>query len=149
LVAGNVDIGLLPQPFVATVLQRSDDVRIAIDLSEAWEEANPGLQLVQGVVVVRVPFLEQHPNAVTLFLRDHFESVSYVNLNADRAAVLMEQYDILPAEIAAAAIPHSNLVHIEGAEMRPLIESILEVLYEANPQAVGGALPDEDFFFLG
>jgi len=149
MVAGNVSLGMLPQPFVTTVLNRSDDFQIAIDLTEAWEEANPGTQFVQGVLVVRSEFLERYPDAVKIFLNDHAHSVAYANANPDSAAVLIELYDILPAQIAVQAIPRSNLVHIDGPEIQPLIESVLTVLYDANPQTVGGALPSEDFFFFG
>ena len=149
MVAGNVDIGMLPQPFVTTVLNNTDDINIAIDLSEAWSAAVPGTRFVQGVVVVRREFLNEHPDAVKLFLQDHQRSVNFVNSNIPDAAVLMELFDIIPAPIAAQAIPRSNLVHIEGEEMHTLINPVLAVLYEANPQAVGGAMPDEEFFFLG
>jgi len=149
MAVGEVDIGMLPQPFVTTVQQRSDDVQIAFGLTEAWEEANPGTKFVQGVVVVRTEFAKAHPDAVKLFLQDHKDSVFYVNTHSPSAAVLMELFDILPAAIANLAIPHSNLVHFEGSEMIPLIESVLAVLYEANPQSVGGAMPGEEFYFLG
>ncbi|MCL2366722.1 MAG: ABC transporter substrate-binding protein [Oscillospiraceae bacterium] len=149
MVAGNVQIGMLPQPFVTTVLNRSDDIRIALDLTEEWQAANPDTQFVQTAIVVRTHFLEEHFDAVKLFLEDHSRSVAYVNANPERSAALMDFYDIIPAEIAAQAIPKSNLVHIDGNTMIPLVETILTVLYEANPQAVGGALPSEDFFFLG
>jgi len=149
MIAGRVEIGMLPQPFVTTVLTQSNDFQIAIGLTEAWEAANPSTQFVQGVVVARRQFIEEYPDAVRLFINDHYNSVSYVNENVDRAAVLMEIYEIIPAQIAARAIPYSNLVHLEGVEMKPMIEAVLAVLYAANPQAVGGAMPDEEFFFVG
>ena len=149
MVAGNVSLGMLPQPFVTTVLNNSEDVRIAIDLTEAWEAAIPGTQFVQGVTVVRTAFLEEHPDAVKLFLRDQEESVAVTNARPEEIAELIGFFEIIPAPIARQAIPRSNLVHISGAEMKPLILANLAVLYDANPQTVGGAIPDEEFFFLG
>ncbi|MCL2227583.1 MAG: ABC transporter substrate-binding protein [Oscillospiraceae bacterium] len=148
IVAGNVSLGMLPQPFITTVLNNSEDVRIAIDLTEAWVAANPGSQFIQGVLVARAAFLEEHPDAVELFLRDHEESVASVNASPNEAAELIGFFDIIPAPIARQAIPKSNLVHIDGAEIMPLIMANLSVLYDANPQTVGGAMPSEDFFFF-
>jgi len=149
MIAGRVDIGMLPQPFVTTVMLQSDDIEMGFGLTEAWEITNPGTQFVQGVVVARKEFIEQHPDAVKLFINDHYESVSYVNSNADRAAVIMDLFGIIPENVAIRAIPNSNLVHFDGAEMKPMIYAVLQVLYDANPQTVGGAMPDEEFFFLG
>jgi len=149
MIAGNIQIGMLPQPFATTVLNNSDDIRLAIDLTREWEIATPGTQFVQTAIVVRTAFLDGNLDAVRLFLEDHYNSVAYVNANPERAAALMELYDIIPAAIAVQAIPRSNLVHIDGSAMVPFVESVLGVLYGANPQAVGGALPSEDFFFLG
>jgi len=33
--------------------------------------------------------------------------------------------------------------------MRQVVEAFLAVIYEANPEAVGGIMPDEAFFFVG
>jgi len=149
MVAGHVDIGMLPQPFVTTVLAQRDDIRIAISLTEAWEAVNPGMLFVQGVVVARRQFINDHPDAISLFISDHYSSVSYVNANVESSAVLMDMYNIIPEQIAIGAIPYSNLVHIDGVQMKPMINAVLAVLYDANPQAVGGTMPDEEFFFVG
>jgi len=149
MVAGNIQLGMLPQPFVTTVLNNNADVRLAIDLTHEWAVATPGTQFVQTAIVVRTEFLEDNVDAVKLFLEDHYRSVAYVNANPESAAELMERYDIIPAAIAVGAIPRSNLVHIDGVAMIPFVEAVLGVLHGANPQAVGGALPSEDFFFLG
>ena len=102
-----------------------------------------------GNIVVNAGFLEQNPDAVELFLRDYAESAAFVNDSPEAAAQLIEQFDIVPAAVAQRAIPRSNLVHITGAEMRSLVEAFLQVLYEANPQSVGGTLPDEEFYVVG
>jgi len=149
MVAGRVQTGMLPQPFITSVMLNNEDVEMAIDLTDAWEAASPGTTFVQGVVIARTAFIEEHPEAIRLFLEDHYNSINYTNANPDRASVLMEQFDIIPQAVAVRAIPNSNIVHIEGTSMIPLISSILDVLYEANPNAVGGAMPSEGLFYKG
>jgi NitT/TauT family transport system substrate-binding protein len=147
MVAGDVTLGMLPQPFVTTAMNQSDDIQIAIDLTQAWEESSPG-SLIQGSLVVRTEFLEENPEAVELFLQDHAASISFVTSNVEDAAELIEHFDIIPAPIARQAIPRSNLVHVDGLEMQSLLEEFMAVLFEADPQAIGGEMPSERFFFV-
>jgi len=149
MVAGEVGIGLLPQPFVTSVLGQSDTVEIALDLAEEWDMVNPDSVFVQSSVVVRTEFLEAYPEAVELFLQDHAQSLAFVSANVDEAAELMEQFDIVPAGVARQVIPISNFVYITGADMQGVVEAFLAVIYEANPEAIGGAMPNEAFFFIG
>ncbi|MCL2843608.1 MAG: ABC transporter substrate-binding protein [Oscillospiraceae bacterium] len=149
MVAGEVGIGLLPQPFVTSVLNQSDDVTIALDLAEEWNAVSPDSVFVQGSVVVRTEFLEANPIPVERFLQDHAESLAFVMEHVDEAAELMEQFDIVPAGVARQVIPISNFVYIIGAEMQRVVDAFLTILYDANPDTVGGRLPSAEFYFLG
>ena len=55
--------------------------------------------------------------------------------------------DAVTAEVAQKALPECNIVFIEGAEMKEKLSGYLSVLFEQNPQSVGGALPDDAFYF--
>ena len=50
--------------------------------------------------------------------------------------------------MAKLAIPHCNIVGITGEEMKTSVSAYLDVLFAANPSSVGGALPDEAFYYL-
>ena len=63
------------------------------------------------------------------------------------AAELSEKYDIMKAAVAQQAIPECNIVFVEGDEMQQIASGFLQVLYDANPQSVGGNLPNEDFYY--
>ena len=45
--------------------------------------------------------------------------------------------------------PRANchIVFVEGEEMKAQIEPFFQMLYDANPASVGGALPGEDFYY--
>ena len=55
--------------------------------------------------------------------------------------------DAVTAEVAQKALPECNIVFIEGAEMKEKLSGYLSVLFEQNPQSVGGALPNDTFYF--
>ena len=64
------------------------------------------------------------------------------------AAALMEQYEIVPkAAVAKAAIPQANLVYVDGEDLME-VSSYYEVLFAADPTSIGGAIPDDAFYYV-
>lgn len=151
LMAEENAIAMLPQPFVTTAQAQSESLRVALDLTEEWDalqaDSETPSTLVTGVVVARTEFVEEHPEAISNFLDYYQQSVEYVNANVEEAAQLVGQYEIVTAEVAQKALPECNIVFIEGAEMKEKLSGYLSVLFEQNPQSVGGALPDDAFYF--
>ena len=151
LMAEENAIAMLPQPFVTTAQAQSENLRVALDLTEEWDalqaDSETPSTLVTGVVVARTAFAEEHPEVVSALLYRYHESVDYVNSNVEEAAQLVGQYEIVTAEVAQKALPESNIVFIEGDEMKEKLSGYLSVLFEQNPQSVGGALPDDAFYF--
>ena len=146
LQSGTADLAVLPEPFVTTVLAGNDNLRVALNLNEEWDKVSDGSGMVTGVLVVRSEFAEQHPDELTALL-EAYESVNFVNENPAEAAAIIEQNGIAKAAVAEQAIPKCNIVFISGNEMRTKVEGFLEILFDMNPKAVGGALPGDDFYY--
>ena len=53
------------------------------------------------------------------------------------------------AAVAQKAIPYCNIVFISGNEMKSAAEQLFAVLLDAQPTSIGGAVPGEDFYYLG
>ncbi len=147
LQSGTADLAVLPEPFVTTVLAGNDDLRVALNLNEEWDKVSDGSGMVTGVLVVRSEFAEQHPDELTALLEAYEQSVNFVNENPAEAAAIIEQNGIAKAAVAEQAIPKCNIVFISGNEMRTKVEGFLEILFDMNPKAVGGALPGDDFYY--
>lgn len=140
-------IAMLPQPYAATVLMQQPDTRIALDVTEEWEKLNGSdSTVVTGVLVVNTEFYKNNRQAVDDFLKEYKSSVQYVNSNVDGAAQLVEDFDIFKAAVAKKAIPKCNITLITGQEMQDKVEKYLKVLCDANPNAVGGQMPDDGFY---
>jgi NitT/TauT family transport system substrate-binding protein len=100
------------------------------------------------LAVIRRDFAEQYPDAVRAVLARYREAIEWTNANPDEAGVLVETYKIgLQAPVAAAAIPSSNLQYTSAAEGRESIEELFSLFLSFAPEAVGGALPDDGFYF--
>ncbi|MBQ7060412.1 MAG: ABC transporter substrate-binding protein [Clostridia bacterium] len=147
LANGDAEIGMLPQPNVTAATLQNADLRIALDLTEEWNKVSD-TQLVQGVVIARKSFAGEHKEAIETFLRDYKASAEFVNANADEAAKLIAEAEILPKEaLAKKAIPTCNITFITGSEMKAAVSGMLSVLFDADQKSVGGKLPGDDFYY--
>ena len=140
-------IAMLPQPFVTTALMKAEGLRVALDLNAEWDALGVDSTLITGVAVVRKAFAEANTDAVNAFLDGYKASVEWVNANTDGAAALIGGLDIVPEAVAARALPACNITFIEGDEMKAKLSGYLGVLLDANPKAVGGKLPGDDFYY--
>lgn len=147
LAGGTAAVALLPQPFVTVAQSKIAELRIALDLTQEWDALGNDSSLLTGVVAARKAFVDEHPNAVAAFLEDYAASVRYVNENTADAAALIGEFDIVPAAVAQQALPLCHIVCITGTEMRQKLSGYLAVLHEAAAEAVGGALPESDFYY--
>ena len=143
-------VAMLPQPFVTTAQAQNDMIRVALDLTEEWDAVQTGDEkssMITGVAIVRAAFADENPAAVDAFLAHYAESVDFVNDNVAEGAELVGSYDIVPAAVAEKAIPECNIVCVTGEEMKERLSGYLDVLAEQNPEAVGGAVPGDDFYY--
>ena len=149
MATGEIEVCMLPVPAVTTVLTKNPSVRIALDLTDEWDKLNVGSKLTMGCVVVRTEFLKENKAAVLTFLREYQKSIEYVKANPAEAGQMCADFGIVPAAaIATKAIPDSNLIFVSGDAIRPYIEGYFQVLYDANPKSIGGAMPKDDFYTL-
>lgn len=147
LADGSAEIGMLPEPNVTSTLAGNDNLRIALNLTEEWNKVC-STELVQGVVIARKSFVNEHPEAIEQFLREYEKSSAFVNENIDEAAKLIVDARILGnVEIAKKAIPNCNISFSKGEAMHKAVEGMLAVLFEANTKSIGGKLPDKDFYY--
>lgn len=144
-------IGLLPQPFVTAACMQNEALPVVLDMNEEWSkvQAENGSSMVTGVTIVRNEFLEEHEDVVSVFLEEHAKSTRAINKDTATGASYAVARGIVAKEpIAQKAIPECNITCITGKEMKQALSGYLEVLYEQSPEAVGGALPEEDFYYV-
>jgi NitT/TauT family transport system substrate-binding protein len=150
MASGDIDLCMLPVPNTTSVLMKNKDVRVALNLGMLWSKMTAGGSLTQGCVVIRSD-LENKDAVIVAFLDDYWESVLFMNDadHIDEAAQLTFKYEMVGSvDIAKAAIPDCNLVCIMGADnIYTIIKGYFDVLYAADPKALGGAIPDDGFYY--
>ena len=142
-------VAMLPQPFVTVAMGQVEGLRVALDLNAAWDTLDNGSRLITSVLVARKEFADAHPAALAAFLEDYSTSTDYANSDPAGAAVLVEKYGIVKAAVAEKALPQCNLVCITGVDMKVAVSGYLQTLYDLKPEAVGGTMPADAFYWMG
>lgn len=146
---GECVLGMLPEPNVSSALAKNPNLRIALNLDTEWRALGNANGLTMGCVIVRTEFLAEHPDKVADFITKLEASINYAVSDPIGTGALCEKHGIVPsANLASQAIPNCNLTFIDGADMKGAIESYFTVLHTANPASVGGAIPDEGFYYI-
>ena len=87
---------------------------------------------------------------MTAFLKAYEESIHFMKDEANReaAAELVARYEITAnAAIAARAIPQCNLTYITGNEMKDILQEFYQIMFQADPKSIGGAMPYDSFYY--
>ena len=143
-------IAILPQPFATVAEVQNESLKSAFTLTAAWDELGLDSQLITGLTIVRSDFLAEHPAAVASFLKEAAASADKAVSDVEGTAELIASYGIIEkAPVAKKALPSCNIVCITGTEMKGIVSGYLQTLFDQDPKAVGGAMPGEDFYYLG
>ena len=140
-------VAMLPQPFVTVAQNQIEGLSIALDLTEEWDKLAVDSMFITAGLIVRREFAEKYPQQLATFLEEYRASTEFANENVAETALLVEALDIVKAPIAEKAIPYCNIVCITGEEMKTAASGYLQTLMDQNPQAVGGAVPGDDFYY--
>ena len=140
---------MAPQPVATSILMQNENARTLFDMTEEWDKIAGGdSTLMMGCVIVRNAFLQANPGAVELFLQEYAASIEKAQSDVEGTAALCEQYGLIPkAALAQKAIPSCGLTFVTGAEMKTGLSGYLQVMFDAAPKSVGGALPGDNFYY--
>ncbi len=143
-------IAVLPQPFVTVAKVQNAELQTAFSLTDEWDAITEnGSRFLTGATIVRTAFLDEHPDAVAVFMDEHEASADTAVADVAGTAALVAEYGIIEkAQIAEKALAECNIVCITGDEMKEALSGYLEVLYEADASSVGGKLPGEDLYYI-
>lgn len=147
--SGQVALAVLPEPMVTVAKSKNPDLVVALDLTEEWDKVAPAGSLVQGCVVVRTAFAQEHPAAVAAFLEEYEASIAALTSDVEGTAQKIEATGIFTkAAVAAKAIPNCNVCFLAGAEMKDALSEFLTIMHAVEPASVGGSVPGDDFYCI-
>ena len=156
VINGTAKVAMVPEPKASVVLAKNQNVKRVLNMNTEWIQKDGKVPLaseitsypLMGCVIARTEFVQQNQQAIRDFLAEYKASIEGVKANVEAAATLCENYKILPnAAIAKAAIPHCALTYLDALDMRRYLHPYLNVLFEYNPNSIGGKMPGVVFYY--
>lgn len=147
LISGEAEVALAPEPAATTVMVKNAALRRALSINDEWSKVSD-TQLMMGCVIALDSYVTANPEAVAKFLEEYEKSIKFAIENVDEAAKHCATYKITASEaIAKKAIPTCNLCYVTGEDMKTNVNGYLNVLFTANAESIGGAMPKDDFYY--
>lgn len=149
LISGKIAYAFVPEPFATVAQLNKTSIRRAFDVQKLYAQYSGNAETYpMTVLVVRKEFAEQYPQFVSLFLEQYRLSIEKVNADPQKAGELVEKYSLgLKAPIVAKSVPNSAFAYTRGLEAKEQVEALLSIFMQFAPESIGGALPDEGFYF--
>jgi NitT/TauT family transport system substrate-binding protein len=146
MIAGKLDLAVLPEPFVTMVLNANEQAVPWLDVQVLWSALTGTGNYPMTVIVVSDGFIAEHSDRLPLVMGAIKDSVEWVNANPGDAGVMIEEAGIMKAAMATPAIPRCNLVFRTATEGYDAMDTYLKVLHGFDYASVGGSVPDESFY---
>lgn len=147
--AGDIDVAVIAEPFLSFLKASIENVNIIIDFQEQWEELYGMSSYPQVSLFVHKDLIENHPEVIEPLLAQVETSVEFANQSpTEMAKEAIETELEIPESIITASVPNSHLMFKTAEEAKEEIELYLGKLYKFDSKTVGGALPEDDFYYL-
>ena len=159
LISGRISTALIPEPFATMALRGRSQagqanesealpvIRQIGNIQEEWKNRYNS-DYPMTVLAVNKKFASGNPSAMTAILQSLEDSIRWIVSNPEEAGELAEKHNMgFPQESAALAIPRSNYIFISAVSARPSLEALFRVFLDFSPQSIGGALPEDDFYY--
>ena len=148
LIAKKMNLAVLPEPLLTSVLSKNKDTRIIMNLEQEWMHAfTEARGLPQAGLAVSKRLITENPSAWRGFYDEYNESLlAYVNnpgiIGSDEEKLLN-----LPAAVIKKSLGRSNLKLQSSQEAKNSVNRYLEQILLIDPDAVGGKVPGQESDF--
>ena len=136
------DAYLLDPYNAAAAMAADSSLTLLADLGEEWADLSLG-QIVAGCAVARTEFVQAHPEAISAFLSGMEQSAAAMS-DPDTA---VNYWSNPNQDVLLAALPHCGITFVTGQDMKDLAEDYYLSLFQADPDAIGGGLPYDNFYY--
>lgn len=146
--AGKAEISMLPEPVLTTVKMKKPETHVMLDLQQEWNnvyETESGYP--QAGIFVKDELIQNAPELVQKYLKVIEEGMVWLNENPAEAGQYAQQLELgLPAAVVEKSMPGNNILYRSAAQVQKELKDFFQILYDFNPETVGGTLPDDGLY---
>ena len=146
--SGKAPIALLSEPMLSVAMEKNQSMQIIFDMQEQWiKYIGNEAPMAQTALLVKAEYALKHLAEVKLFLNDYQTSLLWVKQNADSAAQLAVQLNMIGSKSAALnAIKRCHFEWMFADLGKAKLEQYTQLLLKQNPAVVGDKLPADSFY---
>lgn len=139
----NVDIAILPEPFVSSAMLENKDVHIVVEMSKYIDD------YPVAVLIAKNYFINHNKMLVKEILNEYKKSTDYIINNKEEMKNLIKEGNmIINAEAAYYGLNRMGLVFYDGEKMKFALNSYYNFLYNFDKKLIGGKIPNDNFYYI-
>lgn len=140
LMAKKINRAVVSEPFLSIALRKDTTLQIIADLNRA---GTSGMGFAQTAIVI-TPGLSALRDTLNSLLA---ESCRFANERPEEAIRILEDKKLFaPGMLTPEAIRRCRLDYKSSQEAQAEIDTFLRLIFQYEPKAIGGQLPDARFF---
>jgi len=152
LLAGKIKHGVMHEPAASVAIMKAKEKGLtfkrAIDIQKEWAKVTGKKPIIPNSGVVALPNILKHPHAVKVFVKAYADAVKWSNENPKKAGVLAAEYvKGVPAGIFTESLKYTTFDCVSAQDAKKPLTFLFSEYMKMNPAAIGGKMPDEDFYY--
>lgn len=133
--AGKIDIAIIPEPILSSVLMKKKDTNIIFNIQDEWKKTTK-VAIPQVVMIAQGDLAKNNKEFLDEFIENYKNSIEWVNANPDKIG-----------KVTPSSIKRSNLMFKNAKDSKKELEEYYKVLLKFNPKLIGGKLPDDKLYY--
>ena len=143
LASKNVDIAILPEPFLSSALLENKDINIVVDISK-YIPPYP-----VAVLIAKKSFIENNNALLKEILTEYKKSTEYILNNKDEIEALIKQTSILiNAKAVAYGIDRIGITFYNDENLKIKLNNYYNFIYNFDKNLIGNKIPRDDFYYI-
>ncbi|MGE7110548.1 ABC transporter substrate-binding protein [Lysinibacillus sp. NPDC047702] len=147
LASGAIQHVVIPEPLLSIVQANlQTDLHIVINFEEVWQKQF-NQQLPQTGIFINKNWASSNQDAIKQFQALSEAAITDLHQQPDVTLPLLSDFFNSDEKIMKSALTNSSLHFQTAQQARKDIEAYFKILLEIAPESLGGALPNEDFYY--
>ncbi|CAH2603266.1 ABC transporter substrate-binding protein [Rhodovastum atsumiense] len=149
-IAGRAPIALLSEPpatmAIAMAGHAGRTLHRAVNLQAEWGRHFGQPRIPMAGIALHQSLIDESPELLAALRQGLPEAAAWAQANPAEAGALAERRMDIRAPLFARALPHFSIGVYGARTLKAELMDFYRVLLELHPEAIGGRLPDDDFF---
>lgn len=139
----NVDIAILPEPFLSSAMLENKDVHIVVEMSKYVDNYPVAILIAKGT------FINHNKALLQDVLNEYKKSTEYILNNKNEIENLLSNSSmIINAQSVNYGLNRMGLTFYDGGKMKFALNNYYNFLFNFDKKLIGNKIPSNDFYYI-